>query len=147
MKRATREWVRKAEADYQLANRLARGGEPFNDQRAFLCQQAAEKYLKSLLEELTQPIPRTHLLEDLIGLLLPHHPSLRGFRGGMRFLTPFAVWDRAIPATTPPSARPRLPCAGPTGCERRRGQFSTPPACICRAEGSSVGQSDSCHRG
>lgn len=94
MKRATREWVRKAEADYQLAETLARRSEPFHDQRAFLCQQAAEKYLKALLEELAQPIPRTHLLDDLIGLLLPHHPSLRGYRRGMRFLTRFAVGPR-----------------------------------------------------
>ena len=86
--------MRKAEADYQLAEKIARDKEPFHDQRCFHCQQSAEKYLKALLEELGQPIPRTHLLRDLLGLLLPHHPSLRPFSRGMKFLTRFAVGTR-----------------------------------------------------
>jgi len=94
MKRMTREWLRKAEADYRLAKKLAEGSEPFYDQRSFLCQQAAEKYLKALLEELDLPVPRTHLLHDLLGLLLPHHPSLRPLQRGLKFLTRFAVATR-----------------------------------------------------
>jgi HEPN domain-containing protein len=68
MKRTTREWVRKAENDYQLARKLARGSERFPDQRCFLCQQSAEKYLKALMEELVLTIPRTHILKDLLTL-------------------------------------------------------------------------------
>ena len=30
------------------------------DQICFLCQQSAEKYLKAILEEAGQPIPKTH---------------------------------------------------------------------------------------
>jgi HEPN domain-containing protein len=45
MKRATREWIRKAEADYRLAEVIAHGSEPFHDQLCFHCQQSAEKYL------------------------------------------------------------------------------------------------------
>ena len=52
MKKLTAEWVRKAEADYRLAVKLGRGSEPFHDQRCFHCQQATEKYLKALMEEL-----------------------------------------------------------------------------------------------
>ncbi len=51
MKRATREWVRKAEKDYRFAERNAHSREPFHDQLCFLCQQASEKYLKALQEE------------------------------------------------------------------------------------------------
>ena len=91
MKKMTREWVQKAEADYRLAAKLGRGKESFHDQLCFHCQQAAEKYLKALLEELGQPIPRTHLLRDLINLLAAHHPSLRAYRRGAVFLTRFAV--------------------------------------------------------
>jgi HEPN domain-containing protein len=94
MKRMTREWVRKAEGDYRLANKLARGSDQFYDQRCFLCQQAVEKYLKALLEELGQPILRTHVLRDLLSLLLPHHHSLRPFLRGLNFLTRFAVGTR-----------------------------------------------------
>jgi len=45
MKRTTREWVGKAEDDYQLAAQGARLSRPFHDQVCFHCQQAAEKYL------------------------------------------------------------------------------------------------------
>ena len=51
MKRLTREWVRKAEADYRAAELLDRGSDPLHDQACFHCQQCAEKYLKALLEE------------------------------------------------------------------------------------------------
>jgi HEPN domain-containing protein len=86
--------VRKAERDHRAANKLAGGNEPFHDQLCFCCQQAAEKYLKALLEELAQPIPRIHLLYELLDLLLPSHPSLRPLRRGLIFLTRFAVDTR-----------------------------------------------------
>jgi HEPN domain-containing protein len=60
----------------------------------FFCQQCGEKYLKALLEELSLTVPRTHVLQDLLPLLLPHHPSLRSLGRGMRFLTRFAVGTR-----------------------------------------------------
>jgi HEPN domain-containing protein len=94
MKRLTAEWVRKAEADYRVAVKLARGRDPFHDQVCFLCQQSAEKYLKALLQELSQHIPYTHVVEHLITLLLPHHPTLRSLSRGGRFLTRFAVGTR-----------------------------------------------------
>jgi HEPN domain-containing protein len=94
MKRTTAEWVAKAEADFQFAARRVRGADQFHDQRCFLCQQSAEKYLKALLEELGQPIPRPHILRDLLALLLPYHPSLRSFTRGLKFLTRFAVGIR-----------------------------------------------------
>ena len=56
--------------------------------------QAAEKYLKALLEERGEPIPRTHILRDLLGLLIPHHPSLGSCTRGLKFLTRFAVGIR-----------------------------------------------------
>jgi HEPN domain-containing protein len=40
----------------------------------FHCQQAAEKYLKALLVERSRPVPRTHILADLVDLLLPTTP-------------------------------------------------------------------------
>lgn len=94
MKKTTAEWVNKAEADFQFAARSVGGADPFHDQRCFLCQQSAEKYLKALLEELGQTIPRTHVLRDLLALLLPHHPALRSFTRGLKFLTRFAVGVR-----------------------------------------------------
>jgi HEPN domain-containing protein len=94
MKRATREWVGKAEADYQAALELAGASRPFHDQVSFHCQQAAEKYLKALLEELGIAVAKTHELERLLDELRPHHPGLRSLRRGLRFLTNFAVETR-----------------------------------------------------
>jgi HEPN domain-containing protein len=86
--------VRKAESDFQLATVIARGTEPFHNQQCFHCQQSAEKYLKALLEELGLAVPRTHLLKDVLALLVPHHPSLASSRRGLTFLTRFAVETR-----------------------------------------------------
>jgi HEPN domain-containing protein len=86
--------VDKAEADHRLIVILARGRERFHDQICFHGQQSAEKYLKALLQELGLPVPRTHNLLTLHGLLLPHHSSLRPLRRGLDFLTRFAVGPR-----------------------------------------------------
>jgi len=94
MKKLTAEWVRKAEDDYRLAAAIHRGAEPFHDGVCFHCQQAAEKYLKALLEELRLPVPKTHDLEHLRILLVPHYPGLRPFGRGMRFLRQFGVDTR-----------------------------------------------------
>ena len=94
MKRATRAWVRKAESDYAAAVQLGRSDHPFHDERCFHCQQSAEKFLKGLLEELGHTVPKTHDLITLQKLLLPHHPTLRGLRRGLDFLTDFAVGIR-----------------------------------------------------
>jgi HEPN domain-containing protein len=94
MKKATREWVRKAEADYQLAILIARKGDPFHDQRCFHCQQSAEKYLKALLEELDRAVRKSHELERLLTVLQPHYPLLRLQRRGLAFLSNFAIGVR-----------------------------------------------------
>jgi HEPN domain-containing protein len=57
----------------------------------FHCQQAAEKYLKALLQELGQPVPRTHNLDLLLTQLLPHDGTLRSLRRALVSLSRFAV--------------------------------------------------------
>jgi HEPN domain-containing protein len=94
MKKLTAEWVKKAEADFVAAGKLLRSRVPLYDQVCFHCQQAAEKYLKALMEELGLPVPRTHNLVALLPLLTPFHGSLRAFRRGLDFLTRFAVETR-----------------------------------------------------
>ena len=86
--------MRKAEADYRLAAKLAADKEAFYDQLCFHCQQAAEKYLKALLQELGHPIPRTHMLRDLLNLLIPQYQELHSLQRGVKFLTRFAVETR-----------------------------------------------------
>ena len=76
MKKAVREWVRKAEGDYRCAVSLA--GESFtaHDQVSFLCQQLSEKYLKALVENLGVSIPKTHDLAKLLDLIQVDYPGL-----------------------------------------------------------------------
>jgi HEPN domain-containing protein len=94
MKRLTREWVRKAEDDYQFALMPVPKGRRFHDQRCFHCQQSAEKYLKALIEELGRPVTRIHNLIALLPILAPSYPELRSLRRGLDFLTRFAVGVR-----------------------------------------------------
>ena len=76
MKRHTAQWVLKAEDDIESARTLAALAKPKRDAACFHCQQAAEKYLKALLQEIGLAVPRTHKLEDLLDLLLPHDATL-----------------------------------------------------------------------
>jgi len=91
MKKATREWVKYAEADWIAVGELGPRGSSVYGVVAFHCQQAAEKYLKGLLEELGQPIPKIHDLKRLFSLLLPHYSTMRPLRRGLYFLSNYAV--------------------------------------------------------
>ena len=90
MKKLTREWLRKAEADLRLAKTIAREKPPLHDGVCFHCQQSAEKFLKGLLQERGVPVPYTHDLELLLHLA-PTDIALRKLRRGLEFLSRFAV--------------------------------------------------------
>jgi HEPN domain-containing protein len=91
MKKATREWVRKAEDDFAVVEQLHTSGAPLHDAVCFHCQQCAEKYLKGLLVELGLTPPKIHNLHSLLADLLADHPSLISVRRGLLFLQAFAV--------------------------------------------------------
>jgi HEPN domain-containing protein len=66
----TLEWVDKAEGDLLTARREYRARKaPNYDAVCFHSQQAAEKYLKAVLQEGGMPIPRIHSLAELLALL------------------------------------------------------------------------------
>jgi HEPN domain-containing protein len=87
----TAQWVRYAEEDWQVGNQAAAANPPDRNAACFHCQQAAEKYLKALLQELGVVAPRTHDLEDLVDVLLPFDATLAPLRRTARSLTPYAV--------------------------------------------------------
>src|SRR5438128_1670115 len=91
MKRATREWVEKAESDYRLSAQTLAGPEPFHSHVCFLCQQAAEKYLKAVLEDVGTFVEKTHDLRKLRNALLRHYPRFPSLRRGLDLLNRFAV--------------------------------------------------------
>jgi hypothetical protein len=72
----TAQWIRNAEEDWQAANDLAAKTPPRRNSACFHCQQAAEKYLKALMQETGLMVPKEHHLEKLLDKLLPHHGVL-----------------------------------------------------------------------
>lgn len=99
MKPVTRQWVEKAEADYDVATGLSRRRKrPVPDHVCFLCQQAAEKYLKAFLQENAVAFPKTHDLPDLLALATPVDPALGRLLPQLRGLTDYAV-DFRYPGT------------------------------------------------
>ena len=95
-------WVRYAEEDLQAARDAGSRKPPLRNVACFHCQQSAEKYLKAVLQEAGLAVPRTHELEDLLDLLLPHDAALVRLRWSLRSLTPYAVNFRypGVRATT-----------------------------------------------
>src|SRR4051812_2684751 len=91
MKRHTARWIKKAEEDIESARDLAGHKPPRRNTACFHCQQAAEKYLKALLQEVGLAVPRTHDLQDLVDLLVPHDVTLRSLRRSVQALTKYAV--------------------------------------------------------
>jgi HEPN domain-containing protein len=102
MKRHTAQWVRKAEEDVAAATALAAQTPPPRNAACFHCQQAAEKYLKAHLQDLGLIVPRTHDVQDLLDLLLPHDATLAPLRRSVASLTKYAVEFRypGVQATT-----------------------------------------------
>ena len=92
MKDSTREWVEKAEADFNSAGREYRARKnPNFDAACFFAQQSVEKYFKARLVEEVIPFPKTHDLDVLLDLIVPLEPLWEAFRSGVSDLTSFAV--------------------------------------------------------
>src|SRR5208337_3461203 len=91
MKKLTAEWISKAEADLAVVKQIKDAKPPLHDPLCFHCQQAGEKYLKAMLQELGLSIPRTHDLLELVDLLLPHDTTLKSLRRPARSLRKYAV--------------------------------------------------------
>ena len=92
MKPATREWIRCAEEDFDVAVALMRRRtKTAANSIGFHCQQCVEKYLKGRLEEAGLNAPKTHDLVALLQLLLPVEPLWFSFAPALRRLNDYAV--------------------------------------------------------
>ena len=67
----------------------------------------AEKYLKALLQELGQPVLKTHNLLVLLQSLVPHAPTLAALRRRLLALSQFAVDFRYPGGCRPTIVNPR----------------------------------------
>lgn len=77
MKPLTLEWVQKAEGDITAARALLDTGHAVHDSIAFHAQQAAEKYIKAMLQEQDIRFPYTHDVALLADLIQPPLDSLK----------------------------------------------------------------------
>ena len=112
--RIVTEWLRKAEADIAVAERLLLDEEPFLNAVTFHCQQAAEKYLKALLTCWDMEFPKTHVLAKLIGLIETRDAALATSLLDAVSLTPYGVelrYPGDRPDASPGEAREALDLA------------------------------------
>jgi HEPN domain-containing protein len=94
MKRATAEWIERAEGDWKVAQREMQAADPVWNVVCFLAQQCAEKYLKAFLEEQGIPFEKTHDLMVLLDLTGGQLPDLEAMRPQLAYLSPFAITAR-----------------------------------------------------
>ncbi len=95
MKVSTREWIEKAEDDWEMAQRGYRARKrPSYDGACFHAQQCLEKYLKARLNEAGTVINKTHNLSDLLDDVLPAEPNWVVLRPVVTPLTKYAVQYR-----------------------------------------------------
>lgn len=92
MKPITLEWIKKAEDDWRVAQKVYRARkEPSYDAACFHSQQCAEKYLKSVLYEAGQIFPKTHNLIDLLNQCELLDPALGVLLADVSVLNAFPV--------------------------------------------------------
>jgi HEPN domain-containing protein len=95
MRPLTREWVAKAESDYDGACEALRSRKRSRPDRiCFFSQQCIEKYLKARLTEAGTSFQRTHELSVLLQLCLAQEPLWSVFDRAMAAMTQFAVLVR-----------------------------------------------------
>jgi HEPN domain-containing protein len=91
MKGLTAEWLAKAEEDYSVAAGLLRRRKVPADSICFHSQQAAEKFLKAVLQEQGIHFGKTHDLEGLLRLCTTAVPQLTLLVADAQLLNDYAV--------------------------------------------------------
>lgn len=94
------EWLRKAQADIAVAERLVTDDTVFANAVAFHCQQASEKFIKAFLTWHQVEFPKTHDLKELLELVAEDHAALAGQLEEVAILTPYGV-DLRYPGDRP----------------------------------------------
>lgn len=87
----TLEWVQKAERDHKAIGLHQQAAAPDYDHICFHAQQCTEKYLKAWLQEANIPLPRSHDLLALLGLILPTIPRWHIWQKDFSIIALYAV--------------------------------------------------------
>jgi HEPN domain-containing protein len=77
-----KQWIDKANEDYNVASQLMNMEFPPKGAIGFHCQQAVEKYLKALLIFHEEEVPKTHSIEYLLELAKKHDSLFSSFDPG-----------------------------------------------------------------
>ncbi len=85
------EWMKKADADLDMAGRALRGKRKHPDSGCYHAQQAAEKYLKALLVARGVEFPKTHDLVILNQLCVSNGILTAFAEDPLDFLSAFAI--------------------------------------------------------
>jgi HEPN domain-containing protein len=107
-KKIVTEWLRKADADFELAVHLVAESTTFSNAIAFHCQQATEKYLKAFLVWHQVLFPKTHDLEEILDLVKIIDEPLAESLRDVIVLTPYGVelrYPGDRPDATPETAQ------------------------------------------
>ncbi len=92
MKAETKEWVAKAEGDFNDVLRGIRARKnPNYDGVCFHAEQCIEKYLKARLVEAGLSFPKTHDLSKILDIATPLEPLWETWRSDLDLLTSFAI--------------------------------------------------------
>ena len=89
------EWINIANIDYETSKRMY--DEHWQKQHyiiCYLCQQAAEKYLKGFLAYNGEEVIKIHILENLLDVCNKYEQNFETLREKCEYLTPFAVQIR-----------------------------------------------------
>ena len=95
-----RQWLLKAEEDFNAAKSLLEHGISFLNTVCFHSQQAAEKYLKAFLTYHQIEFPKTHDIDKLLDLISPIHSMLAQSLRDTILLTNYGV-DHRYPGDLP----------------------------------------------
>jgi HEPN domain-containing protein len=103
------EWVSKAEGDFLTASRELRARKsPNYDAVCFHAQQCAEKYLKAVLQESEERIPKIHFLLELLAMVLKFDGSYEFLKADLQTLEDYSVRFR-YPVILQKKMRPNPP--------------------------------------
>jgi HEPN domain-containing protein len=89
-----KEWISKADEDFEFALLNLREGKTFFSQICFHFQQASEKYLKSFIIAQELDFRKIHDLPLLLKICSSKDPSLEEIREDCEYLNPFYVDTR-----------------------------------------------------
>jgi len=103
-----RQWLRKAEEDFAVAERLLSEKLPYLNAIGFHAQQSAEKFLKAVLVRHSVEFPKTHDIDELLDLIATFDVSLTESLRGTTALSAYGVdirYPGDFPEMTPDDAK------------------------------------------